>query len=305
MYSSGIHSYPAPITRSEVPKLPLPDNWEMKMDPLTGWPFFVDHLGGRTTWNDPRWDSFIRSPHKQPTYSYQSSPFNVDRIPSFTSPDYHYYYRDPWSMMTRPPQSSQRQSNQVQPETKAANTNLSPLDTPNRSPPASKVSEPPTQAQSVKNCLPVMHTVGTSTRSECTQEERKEEEAEVRRKVEGVRDNCKAAAMADPTLDQSLELEPSEEHAVADEITREEAKESAGQIEAVCVKVEGLRERVQRCRREDRGGRERVFLEETLMGCMLQLDSVRTNGDAELRAARKSTVHNIQTLLDTLESNLS
>ncbi|KAJ8248344.1 hypothetical protein GJAV_G00241000 [Gymnothorax javanicus] len=31
--------------------------WEIKIDPHTGWPFFVDHNNRITTWNDPRHDS--------------------------------------------------------------------------------------------------------------------------------------------------------------------------------------------------------------------------------------------------------
>ncbi|KAM4031703.1 BAG family molecular chaperone regulator 3 [Anomaloglossus baeobatrachus] len=33
---------------------PLPPGWEMKLDPHTGWPFFVDHNNRTTTWCDPR-----------------------------------------------------------------------------------------------------------------------------------------------------------------------------------------------------------------------------------------------------------
>ncbi|XP_070801472.1 BAG family molecular chaperone regulator 3 isoform X1 [Pituophis catenifer annectens] len=33
---------------------PLPPGWEVKIDPQTGWPFFVDHNSRTTTWNDPR-----------------------------------------------------------------------------------------------------------------------------------------------------------------------------------------------------------------------------------------------------------
>ncbi|XP_028324940.1 BAG family molecular chaperone regulator 3 [Gouania willdenowi] len=36
---------------------PLPLGWEVKIDPQTGWPFFVDHNSRRTTWNDPRHDT--------------------------------------------------------------------------------------------------------------------------------------------------------------------------------------------------------------------------------------------------------
>ncbi|XP_071605639.1 BAG family molecular chaperone regulator 3 [Heliangelus exortis] len=33
---------------------PLPPGWEIKIDPQTGWPFFVDHNNRTTTWSDPR-----------------------------------------------------------------------------------------------------------------------------------------------------------------------------------------------------------------------------------------------------------
>ncbi|XP_078500049.1 BAG family molecular chaperone regulator 3 [Lissotriton helveticus] len=33
---------------------PLPPGWEIKLDPHTGWPFFVDHNNRTTTWSDPR-----------------------------------------------------------------------------------------------------------------------------------------------------------------------------------------------------------------------------------------------------------
>ncbi|XP_032922584.1 BAG family molecular chaperone regulator 3 [Catharus ustulatus] len=33
---------------------PLPPGWEIKIDPQTGWPFFVDHNSRTTTWSDPR-----------------------------------------------------------------------------------------------------------------------------------------------------------------------------------------------------------------------------------------------------------
>nr|XP_020454672.1 BAG family molecular chaperone regulator 3 isoform X2 [Monopterus albus] len=36
---------------------PLPLGWEIKIDPQTGWPFFVDHNNRTTTWNDPRHDT--------------------------------------------------------------------------------------------------------------------------------------------------------------------------------------------------------------------------------------------------------
>ena len=42
------------MTADELYRAPLPTNWEMKMDPISGWPFFVDHFNRRTTREDPR-----------------------------------------------------------------------------------------------------------------------------------------------------------------------------------------------------------------------------------------------------------
>ena len=33
---------------------PLPQGWEMKVDPSSGRPFFIDHKTRTTSWEDPR-----------------------------------------------------------------------------------------------------------------------------------------------------------------------------------------------------------------------------------------------------------
>ncbi|XP_029466383.1 BAG family molecular chaperone regulator 3 [Rhinatrema bivittatum] len=48
---SAMKSAPAP---SALAGDPLPPGWEVKLDPHTGWPFFVDHNNRTTTWSDPR-----------------------------------------------------------------------------------------------------------------------------------------------------------------------------------------------------------------------------------------------------------
>ena len=50
----------------------LPANWEVKMDPISGWPFFVDHLNRRTTWHDPRFFSTCRPSALADYYPYHS-----------------------------------------------------------------------------------------------------------------------------------------------------------------------------------------------------------------------------------------
>lgn len=44
------------LTMASNDNEPLPLGWEVKIDPHTGWPFFVDHNNRTTTWNDPRHD---------------------------------------------------------------------------------------------------------------------------------------------------------------------------------------------------------------------------------------------------------
>lgn len=51
MSAAAAHS---PLLQSEGGSEPLPPGWEIKVDPQTGWPFFVDHNSRTTTWNDPR-----------------------------------------------------------------------------------------------------------------------------------------------------------------------------------------------------------------------------------------------------------
>ncbi|NXX20303.1 BAG3 regulator, partial [Podargus strigoides] len=50
--SAAAQSPPPP--QMEGSAEPLPPGWEIKIDPQTGWPFFVDHNNRTTTWSDPR-----------------------------------------------------------------------------------------------------------------------------------------------------------------------------------------------------------------------------------------------------------
>ncbi|TRY99573.1 hypothetical protein DNTS_032883 [Danionella cerebrum] len=58
---SGAKQFQSMKTLSPVEKMatndPLPPGWEIKIDPQTGWPFFVDHNNRTTTWSDPRHDT--------------------------------------------------------------------------------------------------------------------------------------------------------------------------------------------------------------------------------------------------------
>lgn len=52
----------------------LPEHWEMKIDPCTGWPFFVDHVHRSTTWDDPRFPTSGHTTLLQPAPGVSSTP---------------------------------------------------------------------------------------------------------------------------------------------------------------------------------------------------------------------------------------
>ncbi|XP_076142239.1 BAG family molecular chaperone regulator 3 [Alosa pseudoharengus] len=60
---------------------PLPPGWEIKIDPQTGWPFFVDHNNRITTWNDPRHDGKKINPTSSngPCVPIESSPQDTQK----------------------------------------------------------------------------------------------------------------------------------------------------------------------------------------------------------------------------------
>lgn len=54
---NGMKTQSPTLTMANNDNDPLPLGWEVKIDPHTGWPFFVDHNNRTTTWNDPRHDT--------------------------------------------------------------------------------------------------------------------------------------------------------------------------------------------------------------------------------------------------------
>lgn len=54
---NGMKTQSPMLTMASNDNDPLPLGWEVKIDPQTGWPFFVDHNNRTTTWNDPRHDT--------------------------------------------------------------------------------------------------------------------------------------------------------------------------------------------------------------------------------------------------------
>lgn len=213
----------------------------------------------------------------------------------------------PQSMRGHPNRSK---LNQMQPEDDGlGTTKQSPTSPPsNRTAgvlsPLSKTpeQEPTLQGHTMEECPPP---TPMDVGREITHQQGEEEQGGTKGDISEIQTSDSTSCQ--PSDGAELELTESESadaQTTVPEMTPEQVKEIAGRIEAVQRKAEELRERVQRCKEiNDRREKEKLFLEETLMGYMLQLDNIPTNGNTELRAIRKGAVHNIQTLIDALEAN--
>ena len=82
----------------------LPLHWEMKMDPITGWPFFVDHANRRTTWDDPRWHGYSSSLYDQ-GWPARGGLRSNSNLPFWGNDDSGWDYRPAYSHHRAPPPS--------------------------------------------------------------------------------------------------------------------------------------------------------------------------------------------------------
>ena len=93
-------AYPAPTYGP-----PLPPNFEMKIDPATGWPFFIDHATQTTSWQDPRYAYYNQPPanypgtqqttHHQPAQAQPSFPPSQRQPPASAPPSNSANQNDP------------------------------------------------------------------------------------------------------------------------------------------------------------------------------------------------------------------
>ncbi|CAH1248150.1 BAG4 [Branchiostoma lanceolatum] len=59
---------------------PLPKGWEMRLDPQTGWPFFIDHNTRTTTWQDPRRQGYHQIPVQHESSAPQPRARQTERV---------------------------------------------------------------------------------------------------------------------------------------------------------------------------------------------------------------------------------
>lgn len=342
----------------------LPPDWEMKMDPFTGWPFFVDHRRRATTWNDPRFSSFypeLETGHTGPSWygpplaapsrgiwspaapraRVRVSPLS-NSLPPRDSLHHHqpperHHGRPPTACATGRPAGSAKRLHQSKPdaptqqsppppteglsrastshtvspgradseESSQARTTPRQTDAPlERSPPAERLSSRESDSH------------GVSRDSDEGSRQRVASPQSAQLVSAGTGTDAQQPALPQGTdqqreepsvVEQQVPPAASERSSVAHAPPAAEAV-SSGQVEEKLAAVARVKERLDELhlRIESFSGlkasKERVYLEESLMSLMLELDAIEAAGSSQVRAARKAAVKAIQGLLGILET---
>ncbi|XP_038052205.1 BAG family molecular chaperone regulator 3-like [Patiria miniata] len=92
------------MTRPVADDDPLPDGWEMLIDPETQWPFYVDHRSRRTSWKDPR---HPRRPNmSSPMQAFMDSAIGGDNFFRSTFDNLNPIWQNTWDPFNRSPRGS-------------------------------------------------------------------------------------------------------------------------------------------------------------------------------------------------------
>ena len=123
-------------------------------------------------------------------------------------------------------------------------------------------------------------------------------------KLEGL--SLEPAAPEEPGVHESLksseqEKQPAEQEEQCEERPQAEVEAQLMRIRDIAAQVESLEKEVVSFSGEV-GSKRYIFLEESLMGQLLALDSTQTFGLQQIRSARKKVTTDIQYLLAQLES---
>ena len=362
-YSSGPTSQPVHI--------PLPEHWEMKMDPFTGWPFFVDHANRHTTWNDPRFgyepysyhpfqgyglrhpsvyhDPFSRFPlHDGPSVLPRRPPTarapNNSRVKSGVPTDKRSWRQDsvegvpavsergtgngrtqvrvqptdderrrpaveehstlpavsvpqhPDPQITSNPPQATSSPPQATPSAPQA-TPSAPQATPS---PPQATSSPPQATPSAPQATTSSGTHASSGKA-AGKEERKGSPAQLRGETPAQpKEGSESTHRLYPRLPTGGVSSPVREQDTSS-VPEDELRSRLRCIEQTQAKVEAMRPKVQSFAGR-KGTKEYLFIEETLMSYILELDNIETLGSQRIRAARKAVVTTVQSLMELLES---
>ncbi|KAM9324605.1 BAG family molecular chaperone regulator 3 [Gastrophryne carolinensis] len=321
-----------PIARSSMRSAePLPPGWEIKLDPHTGWPFFVDHNSRTTTWSDPR---LLPDGGKMnqilanglPEILRSGNAYYPQLRPGYIPiPVAHDALASRQQMSPHPPQPTMQRAKCE-----------SPLLSFNRSPPDSPHSDKPwpvgtavtPQGQSSPPCgaeasmlsqspgrrghqllrgyipIPVIHEGnGGRQKSEYLSHQPPPPAGPTPDQESYANIECKFSPQQE-TKEETVQVgaAPEEEPIPQGPEAVEPQEKPPGllQVERILARVQALQEAVSGFR-GSKHGKQFLMLEEYLTKELLALDSVDPEGRADVRQARRDGVRKVQNILETLE----
>lgn len=278
-------------------QVPLPDYWEMKMDPTTGWPFFVDHPNHRTTWLDPRYpyNSYhYAKPTRQPQYY---SPWDWGINP--------YYDTGLGSMFGYPiRKAAPRPATTPSKSQKLSNPKLG-AETKTPSPTFQSESQKADDTLSLPDTETLKAETQTVPKAETGPSMEVETETQPINQTETHTQPTNQTETHTQDIPYATQTETETESSTVEEemtigLTEEEIKSRLSAIQDIRNKTEAFESHVEEFKGL-KGSKEYLFLDETLLSYMLQLDQIQAEGNEEIRTSRKATVVYIQDLLKKLE----
>lgn len=261
----------------------LPPYWEMKIDPRTGWPFFVDHGSRKTTWDDPRYYEPV--PHTSASASFQNYPGNpypskqerchetTNFLPNH-SPNVHFDRRTPV-----PENTLTEQSGYPGARTRSIERgNIQPLTIESRAGYHISNSTLTMQKENTQEGITTDKNYLPKQSGECST---------AMASTTGVQGHgsLRTADPQDFTINEQSKLLYPEIKQIG------EIMQKSIDLEQKVLSYNGTV-----------GTKDYIFLEESLMTILLLLDKVETHGNSEIRKVRKSAVCKIQQLLALLEN---
>lgn len=279
--------------------VPLPENWEMKMDFATGWPFFVDNLNRRTTWNDPRYsynpyDGYSSGYPGYDPYTYSSYPYGARMSSPFAADPLCY---DPWSHypVRRANKKSPLATKLTKPKSAPGYKTSHPTSS-SSSPSLSDTTPPPTSVDSSSSNERLDATPNDPSQNNMVEDSERNDNIE---EEQPQQEEVTIATVAMDTM-ESKDTSASDTHF---ELTQEQIETRLKDINDVFALANDLKSRVESFK-EPKGSKEYLYLSETLLSLIIKLDSISTDGNETIRLRRKKVIVFIQDLLTQLEQNI-
>jgi BCL2-associated athanogene 3 len=265
----------------------------MKMDPFTGWPFFVDHPNRRTTWLDPRYPYYQKKNHGV----YPSGSFFDD----------HFWQGYPIRQARKTPYVP---NNLHQDTNKAFDDRRTPAhsaQSPSSSPHKEEAHLENKSMDSDIGC------VESDTQTTQVTTSRLLDSLESPQTTETTSQTPESNATAQPVPDNQCQntddrITVSEPH--SSDSTQSNALQCDDISEDVQLKLKAIEEIEQKVKsfavnvtnfQGSRQSKNYLYLDETLLSLMITLDGIKAEGNESIQIRRKAVIVLIQNLLQTLE----